>query len=144
VEFGELDPDLALVPIFAEVGSTLDELGKLHLPLVARFNAAMPVPVLEFAGEHPECSALWIANTGDQQTRLTGSERLAYTGEKVARAKVAGVKTPIIADGIRRRLDAFCLYMSGASGFAIGPTTLVWPWRRRQICRVARRLAALA
>jgi hypothetical protein len=143
VEFGELDADRGKDSLCAEVGKTLDELGELHLPLVARFAATMPVPVLEFTGRHPECNALWIASTGDPRIGLTGRHRLPFTAEKVALARAAGVKTPIIADGVRGRLDAFGLYQAGARGFGIGQTTLARPRRRRQILAMARRLSAL-
>ena len=152
--------------LYGEIDTTLTELGHLKLPLVANFSPVTPPEVLVRTAGHPQCDALWIANTipwgdphidwpsifGTDQSPLakrgfgpgglSGPACLPFTIEAVARVRRAGIKTPIIAgNGIRVAGDVFELFQAGADGFAVGSVAIVRPWQMRQIERAARRIA---
>lgn len=153
--------------LYEEIDETLSILGNMNrIPLVANFSPVTPLEVLVRTAAHPQCDALWIANTipwGDPHIDwkelfgtttsplaahgfgpggLSGPACLPVTVERVAMARKAGIKKPIIAgNGIRSRLDVLELYHVGADAFAVGSVAMTRPWQMRPIREAAQRVA---
>lgn len=149
--------------LFQEIRQMLDIAQELGIPLVINFNPLVPTEVAAEAAEHSACSALWIGNTipwGEkgidwqhifgtakspliergfgQAGGLSGPACLAFTIEKVAELRAAGVSIPIVAgNGIQHSRDVRELKAAGASAIAIGTVAILRPWRMRSIIRTA-------
>lgn len=185
--YGRFDADFAIQINFAcpntgedpmkficevnDVGTALRPLREANIPLVANFNALVPVGALLDAEELFD--AFWIANTIPWETPgidwekfavrvedgkpvsplrdrgisanggLSGPDCFKFTVEKLVQARNAGVKRPIIAgNGIQYPDHVDVLRETGASAIAIGSVAIVRPWRMRSI--IARALDAFA
>lgn len=139
-----------------DVGRALQPLREAGIPLVANFNALVPVGALLDAEELFD--AFWIANTipwgtpgidwkkfavGEKEGKpasplrnrgipadggLSGPDCFRFTIEKLEQAKAAGVKRPIIAgNGLQHADQVDDLFLAGASAIAFGSVALVRP-----------------
>lgn len=141
-----------------DVGKVLQPLREAGIPLVANFNALVPVQALKDA--EPFFDAFWIANTipwgtpGIDWTKfasriedgkpvsplrdrgipadggLSGPDCFKFTVEKLVEAKDSGVSRPIIAgNGLQSPEQVDVLRLAGASAVAFGSVALVRPKR---------------
>lgn len=159
LNFGCPNAGLSLDELKAEIGTAFDIASQLDIPLVANFNPLVPVKVAVETANHPNCDALWIANTipwgnegidwqeifGSDESPLTqrgfksagglsGPACLQFVLEKLWQIRLAGVTKPIVAgNGIQTVSDVKKIFEAGASAIAIGTVAIVRPWRMRKI-----------
>ena len=149
----------------SEVNAMLEAFAPLReagIPLVANFNALVPLKVLFEAEKF--CDAFWIGNTvpwgttgidwslfakgkGKQSWEsplrkrgipadggLSGPLCFQFTFDKVYEATESGIRLPIIAgNGVQTPKDVDLLRLAGASAVAVGTVALMRPWRMRAI-----------
>lgn len=161
LNFGCPNAGLHLQELNEEIGEALRIASRLNVPVVANFNPVTPLSILQMTAEHPDCDALWIANTvpwghpgidwkriwGSTESPLTrrglpsagglsGPACLPFTLDAVVGLRKAGVTKPIVAgNGIQSVRAAKQVMQAGASGIAIGAIAIVRPWRMPGIIR---------
>jgi len=144
---------LDLENLIEEVGRGLDAASILNIPLMPKFNVALPIETAKKISEHPACDCLCISNTipYGQDDRidweglfgksgsplahlggggLSGKLLLPFVIDWVRRARKAGITKPINAGGgILCPDDVNLLYAAGASSVFIGSIAMLRPWR---------------
>lgn len=144
--------------LVSEAEQMLDIAAALNIPLVLNFNALTPVEVLWQSAQHPDCAALWIANTipwgsdgidwkrqfgsevsplekrGLSPGGLSGPACLPLTIAKVKELRSLDKTIPIVAgNGIQSPTDVQAVAEAGANAIAIGVVGMVRPWRMQAI-----------
>lgn len=147
-----------------EVAWSLRLASMLDVPLMPKFNALLPVEAAAEIAALPYCDGICVSNTlpwGTLPERidwkqlfgsdvsplakfggggLSGAPLLPLTAEWVARARSAGIRTPINAGGgIMSRADVETLRDTGADSVFIGSVAILRPWRVHSLIRHAHR-----
>ncbi len=148
-----------------EIPIALERVARLTRPVIANFGVAADFQLIKIAADHPDCHALWIANTvpwGDRRIdwkKLFGSDQspLVKRGftpgglsgpacfqlaeQAVWRLRNGGVTKPIVAgNGIQSVLAVRRLHRADVDAIAIGSIGIVRPWRMRSVIQEANRL----
>lgn len=153
-------PNVGLDPsgLLEEAYTVLSSAARVGVPVTIKINALVPVEAAVTISEHWACDAIVCSNTipwGKLPEKidwrgLFGSEisPLAHLGggglsgaplgpivaEWVHKARVAGLKKPIIAGGgILRPEDAHDMLDAGADAVELGSVAILRPWRVRSI-----------
>lgn len=149
-------PNVGLDPahLVEEVSRGLGTAAVLRVPLMPKFNLLLPPETAATIARLPGCDALCVSNTlpwgalphrvdwrglfGSETSPLahlgggglSGAPLLPLVEEWVARARAAGVRTPINAGGgILAPNDALRLRAAGADAVFIGSAAMLRPWR---------------
>lgn len=147
-----------------EIGETLSIAAALNLPLIANFSVVASAKLIIATAKHPNCDALWIANTiewghlginwakiyqngisplvlrGFSSGGYSGPLALPFTIDRVRTIREAGLDIPIVAgNGLRVPNDVCQLFEAGTDAVAYGSGTIVRPWRTRAIIQTAHR-----
>jgi dihydroorotate dehydrogenase (NAD+) catalytic subunit len=153
-------PNVGLDPssLLEEAHTVLTLAARVDVPITVKINALVPVEAAVTISEHKVCDAIVCSNTipwGKLPEKidwrgLFGSETspLAHLGggglsgaplnpivaEWVHKARMAGLKKPIIAGGgILRPEDADDMLDAGADAVELGSVAILRPWRVRDI-----------
>lgn len=153
-------PNVGLDPssLLEEARTVLTAAARVEVPVTVKINALVPVEAAVTISEHWACDAIVCSNTipwGKLPEKidwrgLFGSDTspLAHLGggglsgaplspivaEWVHKARMAGLKKPIIAGGgILRPEDADDMLDAGADAVELGSVAILRPWRVRDI-----------
>ncbi len=153
---------LKLASLQAEVSQTLDFASVLNIPLIAKFNALLPIEAALRFAEHRELDAICMSNTipwgelseqinwkqlfgsdvsplahyGFGNGGLSGAPLLPIVCDWIIDARQAGFTKPIIGcGGILSSDDADRILDAGANAIELGSVAFLRPWRVQRIIR---------
>lgn len=152
---------LEIETLLSEVMTFLDLAMTLGIPIVLKFNTALPIELAKKICQHPACDGLCMSNTipwkdfpenlrlryfGTTTSPLeklggggvSGAPLLPLVVDWVTQARAAGITTYINAGGgILHPRDVMALKAAGADSVFLGSAVFLRPWRVRAIIKTA-------